>query len=251
MDLRKGKYILPNIFTLASIFFGFLAIVSSYNDDFKQAAIALIIAIIADSLDGRVARMTKTETRFGVQLDSLADVVSFGVAPAILTYSFSLRFVDTHIDLMGSVLSFIYISAGAMRLARFNLIAEQGKKTSPFFVGLPIPGAAAILSLMIWVMVDANISGESGIILFSLLMPTLSALMISKIRYRNFKHMHISMLGRILLFAIIGIFILLAFRSGASFVLFAIALAYVCLGPIEWMVRLIIRRPHVEENPTK
>src|SRR5262245_49388140 len=149
LDLRKTLFLLPNMITLSSIFCGFdsirLSATAGGDDDFERASLLLVYALFFDMLDGRVARATKTQSAFGLQIDSLADVVSFGVAPALLVYRWSLYQKPT----AGLIAAFLFVAAGAVRLARFNVLSmgESGKPTKPgkYIIGLPIPGAAGIL----------------------------------------------------------------------------------------------------------
>ena len=147
---RKGIYILPNLFTLAALFGGFYAIVMAMNDRFEQAAIGVFCAMVLDSLDGRVARMTNTQSAFGEQMDSLSDMVSFGAAPALIVYEWALRGLGK----LGWVAAFVYCSAAALRLARFN--TNIGVVDKRFFQGLPSPAAAAVVVGLIWLMDDAG-----------------------------------------------------------------------------------------------
>lgn len=143
---RKGIYILPNLFTLAALFGGFYAIVMAMNARFEQAAIGVFCAMVLDSLDGRVARMTNTQSAFGEQMDSLSDMVSFGAAPALIVYEWALKGLGK----LGWIAAFIYCSGAALRLARFNTnVAVVDKR---FFQGLPSPAAAAVVVGFIWVM---------------------------------------------------------------------------------------------------
>jgi CDP-diacylglycerol--serine O-phosphatidyltransferase len=154
---RKGIYILPNLFTLAALFGGFYAIVMAMNGQFEQAAYGIFIAAVLDSLDGRVARMTNTQSAFGEQMDSLSDMVSFGAAPALIVYEWALKGLGK----LGWIAAFVYCSGAALRLARFNTnIAVVDKR---FFQGLPSPAAAAVLIGFIWVMDDAGFKGVSKI----------------------------------------------------------------------------------------
>src|SRR5581483_11480833 len=149
LDLRKTLFLLPNLITLSSVFCGFDSIRISASaqgdDDFYRASLLLVFALFFDMLDGRVARLTKTQSAFGLQIDSLADVVSFGVAPALLVYQWSLN----QLGVIGIVCSFLFVGAGAVRLARFNVLSmgDGGKPTKPgkYVIGLVIPGAAGIL----------------------------------------------------------------------------------------------------------
>lgn len=150
---RKGIYILPNLFTLAALFGGFYAIVMAMNGRFDQAAIGVFCAMVLDSLDGRVARMTNTQSAFGEQMDSLSDMVSFGAAPALIAYVWGL----TSLGRWGWIGAFVYCACAALRLARFNVNTTVVDKR--FFQGLPSPAAAALVAGFIWLMNDAGIDG--------------------------------------------------------------------------------------------
>ncbi|WP_348755387.1 CDP-diacylglycerol--serine O-phosphatidyltransferase [uncultured Aquincola sp.] len=145
---RKGIYILPNLFTLAALFGGFYAVVMAMNGRFEQAAIGIFMAAVLDSLDGRVARMTNTQSAFGEQMDSLSDMVSFGAAPALITYEWALKGLGK----AGWLAAFVYCACAALRLARFN--TNIGVVDKRYFQGLPSPAAAALIIGFIWVMDD-------------------------------------------------------------------------------------------------
>jgi CDP-diacylglycerol--serine O-phosphatidyltransferase len=157
---RKGIYILPNLFTLAALFGGFYAIVMAMNGRFEQSAYGVFCAMVLDSLDGRVARMTNTQSAFGEQMDSLSDMVSFGAAPALIVYEWGLKGLGK----AGWIAAFVYCACAALRLARFN--TNIGIVDKRFFQGLPSPAAAALLTGFIWVLDDAGYKGVSA-------MPTL------------------------------------------------------------------------------
>ncbi|WP_310462108.1 CDP-diacylglycerol--serine O-phosphatidyltransferase [Sphaerotilus sp.] len=154
---RKGIYILPNLFTLAGLFGGFYAVVMAMNGRFDQAAIGVFCAMVLDSLDGRVARMTNTQSAFGEQMDSLADMVSFGAAPALIVYEWALRGLGK----LGWLAAFVYCAGAALRLARFN--TNIGIVDKRFFQGLPSPAAAALVTGLIWVMDDMGYKGVRDI----------------------------------------------------------------------------------------
>jgi CDP-diacylglycerol---serine O-phosphatidyltransferase len=147
---RKGIYILPNLFTLAALFGGFYAVVMAMNGRFEQAAIGIFCAMVLDSLDGRVARMTNTQSAFGEQMDSLSDMVSFGAAPALIVYEWALKGLGK----MGWIAAFVYCACAALRLARFN--TNIGVVDKRYFQGMPSPAAAALLTGFIWVVDDAG-----------------------------------------------------------------------------------------------
>nr|WP_315430808.1 CDP-diacylglycerol--serine O-phosphatidyltransferase [uncultured Albidiferax sp.] len=150
---RKGIYILPNLFTLAALFGGFYAIVMAVNGRFDQAAVGVFCAMVLDSLDGRVARMTNTQSAFGEQMDSLSDMVSFGAAPALIAYIWSLK----DLGRWGWIAAFVYCACAALRLARFNV--NTGVVDKRYFQGLPSPAAAALMAGFIWLMNDQEVAG--------------------------------------------------------------------------------------------
>jgi CDP-diacylglycerol--serine O-phosphatidyltransferase len=151
---RKGIYILPNLFTLAALFGGFYGIVMAMDGRFDQAAVGVFCAMVLDSLDGRVARMTNTQSAFGEQMDSLSDMVSFGAAPALIAYTWSLK----DLGRWGWIAAFVYCSCAALRLARFNVNTQVVDKR--YFQGLPSPAAAALVAGFIWVLNDQGIAGK-------------------------------------------------------------------------------------------
>ncbi len=152
---RKGIYILPNLFTLAALFGGFYAIVMAMNGRFDHAAVGVFCAMVLDSLDGRVARMTNTQSAFGEQMDSLSDMVSFGAAPALIAYEWALKGLGR----WGWIAAFVYCACAALRLARFNVNTAVVDKR--YFQGLPSPAAAALVAGFIWIMTDANVHGPA------------------------------------------------------------------------------------------
>ena len=143
---RRGIYLLPNLFTTAALFAGFFAIVQAMNGRFGESAVAILIAMVMDGLDGRVARLTRTQSAFGAEYDSLSDMVSFGVAPALVVYVWALKGLGK----LGWLAAFIYCAGAALRLARFNTQLEVGDKR--YFQGLPSPAAAALIAGLVWVM---------------------------------------------------------------------------------------------------
>ncbi len=203
---RRGIYLLPNLFTTAALFSGFYAIVAAMHEKFEIAAIAILIAMIWDMLDGRIARLTNTQSAFGAEYDSLSDLVSFGLAPSLLMYQWGL---DT-LGKSGWLAAFIYTASAALRLARFNTQIATANKA--FFQGLPSPAAAALLAGMVWVGNDYGINGES--LNFLIFFVTIGAglLMVSNIRYRSFKDLDLKgkvpfvrVLLMVLLFVLVSI----------------------------------------------
>jgi CDP-diacylglycerol---serine O-phosphatidyltransferase len=160
---RKGIYIVPNLFTLAALFGGFYGIVMAINGRFNEAAIGIFCAMVLDSLDGRVARMTNTQSAFGEQMDSLSDMVSFGAAPALIAYVWALK----DLGRWGWIAAFVYVSCAALRLARFNVNTAVVDKR--YFQGLPSPAAAALVMGFIWLMTDLNIEGRDTLVILGLM----------------------------------------------------------------------------------
>lgn len=222
----RGIYLLPNLLTTAALFAGFYSIVATLKGYFDVAAMVIFIAMIADSLDGRVARLTNTQTAFGAEFDSISDVVSFGIAPALLGYSWGLESLGK----VGWVVAFIYVAAVALRLARFN--TQVGVADKRYFQGLPCPAAAAVVSGLIWVLEDNHLVVEHvTVILFAVLMLAVAVLMVSRVRYHSFKDVRwqgrvpfVTLLVLVLLFACV------AFEPPE--VLFALAMVFGFSGPI-------------------
>lgn len=176
----KGFYVLPNLFTTAGLFAGFYAIMQARLGHFEAACLAIYAAMLMDIVDGRLARLTNTQTAFGSEYDSLSDMVSFGVAPAMVLYEFAL----SDLGRFGSLVAFVYIACAALRLARFNVATVSDKK---HFIGVPSPGAAGMIVTSIWVCVDYGFSAENLSVVFATLMILMALAMVSNIRYRSFK----------------------------------------------------------------
>lgn len=181
---RKGIYILPNLFTLAALFGGFYAIVMAINGRFDLAAIGVFCAMVLDSLDGRVARMTNTQSAFGEQMDSLSDMVSFGAAPAIIAYVWALQGLGR----WGWIAAFVYCACAALRLARFNVNTAIVDKR--FFQGLPSPAAAALVAGFIWLMTDLGVKGPTvAWPMFALALYS-GLTMVTNVPFYSFKDIH-------------------------------------------------------------
>ena len=246
INLRKAMFVLPNLFTVSSIFLGFYALVLCAGDatpeQLYQAALAIFFAQFFDAFDGRVARMTKTQSDFGVQLDSLADVISFGAAPALLVYKWALA----PLGFIGLFVSFSFAACGALRLARFNVLAQRGDKgSSRFFVGLPIPLAAGtIVALVIAHYREFGSTTEPATrVPIALVVVLLSFLMVSTIRYRTFKDLHLSTRS-LLVFAFVTIGgVAVGIATRASFVLVVYMAAYIAMGIAEALISRARPRP--------
>jgi len=245
INLRKAMFVLPNLFTVSSIFLGFYAMTLCAGEaspaQLDQAALAIFFAIFFDAFDGRVARMTRTQSDFGVELDSLADVVSFGAAPALLVYKWALA----PLGFAGFFLSFAFAACGALRLARFNVLAHRGEKgSSRFFVGLPIPLAAGTIVALVIAHYRAvgAISSHSTRIAIAVGVALLSFLMVSTVRYRTFKDVHLSARSLLLFAFLVMAGVGVGVATAPANVLVVYMLAYVALGLGEWAVGL--GRPH-------
>lgn len=222
---RRGIYLLPNLFTTAGLFAGFYAIVAAMKGIFDLAAIAIFVAMIMDSLDGRVARLTNTQSAFGAEYDSLSDMVAFGIAPALVVYSWSLSVLGK----LGWLAAFVYAASGALRLARFN--TQIGSDDKRYFQGLPIPAGAGIIASMVWLGSENAIPGTIIAILVGSLTILIALLMVSNIRYHSFKQ--IDLKGRI---PFVGILVVVLIFVGISLdppkILFVLMFGYGLSGPI-------------------
>ncbi|WP_257283615.1 CDP-diacylglycerol--serine O-phosphatidyltransferase [Endozoicomonas sp. SESOKO1] len=230
---RKGIYLLPNLFTTGNLFCGFYAIIAAQAGNFSLACIAVFVAMILDGLDGRVARMTNTMSKFGEQYDSLADMVTFGVAPAMVAFSWALQ----ELGKFGWMIAFVYAACAALRLARFN--AQIEVTDSRYFTGLASPAAAAVVIGMVWALSDFGFNGESTLVALigSLVTGGAGVLMVSNIRYHSFKK--IDLRGRVhfvFLLAIVLAFAVVFMDPPRTLLL--IFLAYACSGPITAIWRL-------------
>ena len=227
---RKGLYVLPNLFTLAALFGGFYAIVMAMNGHFENAAIGIFCAMVLDSLDGRVARMTGTQSAFGEQMDSLSDMVSFGAAPALVVYEWALK----DLGRWGWIVAFVYCACAALRLARFN--TNIGVIDKRFFQGLPSPAAAALVAGSLWLAVDAGWSPQATAWLeWTMLGITLYAglTMVTNAPFYSFKDFS---LKRTVPFALlVGLVILIALvASHTPIALFALFCCYSLSGYLEY-----------------
>ncbi len=221
----RGIYLLPNLFTIASIFSGFFAIISSFKGVYEAAAIAIFVAMLMDSLDGRIARLTNTMTAFGAQFDSMADMVSFAMAPAILAYAWGLH----NLGKTGWIIAFIYTVAVALRLARFNTQADGSGKR--YFQGLPCPMAAALVTGFIWACTDLAYITKASILVLASLTIAVAILMVSNIRYRSFKDIELKNNVKFVVILILVLVVALVSIETEK-VLFTIFLSYTASGPI-------------------
>lgn len=231
---KKGVYILPNALTLCGMFFGFYAIIAAINGNFIHSAWAIILANIFDGLDGWVARLTKTTTRFGVELDSLSDLVAFGLAPSVLIYKWALF----DFGRVGFAIAFLFLACGALRLARFNILTGTGIKS---FKGLPIPGAATMIAAtVVFCQEILNFTPQKDIF-FPFLTFLLSFMMVSNLKFHGLKEVDFKEKKPfwILLFFILLIFFIVIHPPIAVFILASI---YVISGIIENIIIFIKKR---------
>jgi CDP-diacylglycerol--serine O-phosphatidyltransferase len=233
---HRGIYLLPNLFTTAALFFGFFAIVRAMNGHFEQAAIAIFVAIVLDGLDGRVARLTRTQSEFGAQYDSLADMVSFGAAPALIMYEWALK----DLGKLGWTAAFVYCAGAALRLARFNVNIDVVDRR--FFQGIPSPAAASLLAGLVWVFDDLGIDREPwlgtlacGFTLYA------GITMMTSLPFYSFKEFDF---GRSVPFwaALACVAALAAVSLQPPLVLFAACLAYGLSGYVLWGIGVRVRR---------
>lgn len=222
---NKGIYLLPNLFTTSGLFAGFYAIVAAMRGDFEYAAIAIFIAMIMDGLDGRVARLTNTQSAFGAEYDSLADIVSFGIAPSLVAYSWGL----SSLGKPGWLVAFFFAAATALRLARFNSqLHVQDKK---YFQGLPCPSAAGLVAGMIWVAHDYGVPGHQLWVIAAVVTLITGALMVSSIGYYSFKELDLK--GHVPFVAVLAVLLIFVFVSiDPPLVLLSFFALYVLSGPL-------------------
>jgi CDP-diacylglycerol--serine O-phosphatidyltransferase len=246
IKMRKGIYILPNLFTTGNLFCGFWAIISVFQEKFFYAAVAILLASVFDVLDGKVARLSGSTSKFGVQYDSLADLVSFGIAPALLAFSWALRPYGK----FGWLAAFLFVVCGALRLARFNVQSSSGEVK--YFKGLPIPAAALMIALTILLYIELIETDWVKDIAVLVMIYVLAFLMVSNIRYFSFKELDLAKRKpfSIFIFVILSMIVII---MQPVIVLFVFALAYVFSGPVNmilaWRKKKVLRKMEpVEED---
>jgi len=231
---RRGIYILPNLLTTAALFSGFFAIVQAMNGRFEVAAVAIFVAMVFDGLDGRVARLTRTQSAFGAEYDSLSDMVSFGAAPALVVYVWALQGMGK----LGWIAAFIYCAGAALRLARFNTNIEVVDKR--YFQGLPSPAAAALVAGLVWVCIDNDWTGE-GTTWFACVLTIFAGItMVSNLRYYSGKDINLRKSVPFMMVVAIALSFALvsSYPSGVLFALFLLyALSGYVLGVSGWLER--------------
>jgi CDP-diacylglycerol---serine O-phosphatidyltransferase len=233
---RKGIYLLPNLFTTSALFAGFFAVVAGINGDFTAAAVAIFIAMVLDGLDGRVARMTNTQSAFGAEYDSLSDMLSFGVAPALVAFTWILQ----DIGKTGWVVAFLYVACAALRLARFNV--QIGSVDKKWFIGLPSPSAAALVAASIWTFHTLDAEAFGFKLLMLLIVAAAGVLMVSNIRYYSFKEVDLKgPVPFVVLLAIVLGFVVISMQP--SVMLLLLFGAYVASGPVMAVMRKMKQPP--------
>lgn len=225
---NRGIYLLPNLFTTGCLFSGFFAIVQAMNNEYERAAVAIFVAMVLDSLDGRIARLTRTQSEFGAQYDSLADMVSFGAAPALIVYEWALR----PLGRLGWIAAFVYCAGAALRLARFN--TNIGVVDKRFFQGLPSPAAAALVVGLVWVIDDFNIQRVETIRAMAAVVAFFAGVtMVTNIPFYSFKDINFrrSVPFWAVLLIVLGLILI---SSNPPVVLFLLFIAYALSGYVLW-----------------
>jgi CDP-diacylglycerol--serine O-phosphatidyltransferase len=233
--MRKGIYILPNLFTTGSLFAGFYGIVATMNGNFDVAALWILISSIFDGLDGKVARLTGTSSKFGVEYDSLADLVAFGVAPGILMYAWALK----PFGRLGWLAAFLFVVCGALRLARFNV--QVNTVESKRFVGLPIPAAASMVSATVLLFHHFGWPGSFKKLAILILIYLLAFLMVSNFRYYSFKDPEL-IKRQPFVFLVLAILLLIIIAAEPVVMLFVLFICYTFSGPIGYIMTYPRRR---------
>ena len=233
---RRGIYLLPNAFTTAALFCGFYAIVMAMNGLYENSAIAIFAAMILDGIDGRVARLTNSQSEFGAQYDSLSDMVSFGAAPSLVVYEWSLRGLGK----LGWIAAFVYCSGAALRLARFN--TNIGVVDKRFFQGLPSPAAAALVAGFIWTMEEQHIAGSSLSYISCFIAIVAGVTMVTNVPFYSFKDVNFrKVVPFITIFVIVLILVLIS--SAPAEVLFGLFVIYTISGYVGYFWRLAKGKP--------
>jgi len=226
---HKGFYLLPNMFTTAALFSGFYAVVASMNGHFEKAAIAIFVAMILDGLDGRVARLTNTQSEFGAQYDSLSDMVAFGMAPALVAFTWSLQSLGQ----VGWVASFVFVACAALRLARFNTQIDVVDKK--YFIGLASPASAAIVAGMIWTYAESGVNWTDISWFAAIVVATAGILMVSNVRYTSFKDFDLK--NKVPFIALISMVLIIALVSlDPARVLWVGFMIYAASGPVMMLI---------------
>ena len=227
---KRGIYLLPNLFTTLNLFAGFYAIVQGMNHEFEKASVAIFVAMVLDSLDGRVARLTRTQSAFGAEYDSLTDMVSFGAAPALIVYEWALRGMGR----IGWIAAFVYCAGAALRLARFNTQLSVADKR--WFTGLPSPAAAALVAGMIWVFNEYRVAG-ADVSWFAVAVTIYAGItMVSSVKFYSGKDINLRRMVPFS-FAVVVVLALLLISIEPAIVLWGLMLAYGISGYVMWVVQ--------------
>jgi len=230
-ESHSGIYLLPNLLTTSSLFAAFYSMVASLKGQYEAAVIAIFIGLIADGLDGRIARLTNTQSAFGAEYDSLSDMVTFGVAPALLLYSWGLQ----QLGKLGWLVAFIYTASVALRLARFNTQVETADKR--YFQGLACPIAASLLSAFVWLCQENNWDHVLFPVIAAILAVLAAALMVSNLRYYSFKEVDFK--GKVpFLYILLLVILFVAIAANPAVVLFLGFSCYVLSGPLQTLMAL-------------
>jgi CDP-diacylglycerol--serine O-phosphatidyltransferase len=246
----RGIYLLPNLLTTGCLFSGFYAIIAAIDGNFERAGIGVFAAMLFDTLDGRVARATSTESAFGKEYDSLADMVAFGLAPAIVTYQWGVERIAEYGDIwyrIGWLSAFFYAVCAALRLARFNTRASTQDKR--YFEGLPSPSAAAIVAAFIWASSGWHEPGLPGLVLAFSVTACAGALMVSSFSFWSFKQFNLEGPVKFATFIVVplGFVAIAAYPSTALLVIFG---GYALHAPLLWLIRRMRRVPHASPPPS-
>ena len=228
--IKKGIYVLPNLITTASLFAGFYSIIASIQGKFVVAAIAILVSLVLDGLDGRIARMTNTTSKFGAEYDSLSDLVAFGVAPSLLAYNWAMFFYGK----WGWIAAFMFVVCGALRLARYNI--QIGIIESKVFNGLPIPAAAAVVATTVLFFNYAGVEGQFHNPYMLFFVVVLSLLMVSSVKYYSGKDMKLFARKPFMSFFLLVIILILVVAE-TQIMAFVVILGYVLSGPIWWVIK--------------
>jgi len=234
--MRKGIYILPNLFTAASLFCGFFSLLNTLREDFYVAAIFILISGLLDGMDGKIARFTNTTSRFGVEFDSLADVIAFGVAPGMLVFAWALE----PFGRLGWLAAFLYVVCGALRLGRYNI--QVNTVESRYFSGLPIPAAAGLIATGILVYYELGDTGVGKHLPVLIATYILAFLMVSTVKYFGFKDIELFR-RKPFRWLVIAILLIIIVAYEPEYTLFGLFLAYAISGPV--MVFVFFRRRRV------
>jgi CDP-diacylglycerol--serine O-phosphatidyltransferase len=230
MRIKKGIYLLPNLFTTASLFSGFYSIIASVQEKYYIAAIAILVSLVFDGLDGRIARMTNTTSKFGAEYDSLSDLIAFGVAPALLAYIW----VMSSDGKLGWMAGFLFVACGALRLARYNI--QIGIIDSKVFNGLPIPAAASVIAttVIFFYFIGSEGKFHNSYITYSVII--LALLMVSNIKYYSFKGMNLrSRVPFTFILMVVGILLVIYYKP--EIIAFVVMVGYAISGPIWWVAK--------------